>query len=155
MFTKNQSGITLVEIIIAVSIFVLIAVIAVSALSSLSSKEVLQKSTDQGVALLEKARALTLSSENNDSYGVHADTQSLTLFSGVTYDENDPLNQEIVLNPRVEISSISLNGAGSDVFFQKLTGKTDTHGDIVLSLLKDGSMTKVIHINETGIIESN
>ena len=72
----------------------------------------------------------TLSSKDFSQYGVHFEEQKVVLFKGAIFTEPNSNNKEVKISSPVEIYNISLNGGGSNVVFQKLTGKTNEYGTI-------------------------
>lgn len=102
---------------------------------------------------LREARALTLASKNDAQWGVHLASSSITLFEGASYDAGDASNVNINLNPLVTLATITLEGGGSDVVFDRLTGSTPQSGTTTLSLIASSTMTRTIVIYETGVVE--
>lgn len=150
-FPIFKTGVTLIEIIIAISIFVLLSTLGMGAFSSFKKNTDLSSAADTVLTFLIQARSKTLSAENAAYHGVHFENDKIVFYSGSVYAAGDPLNQEIALPSTVEISSVTLLGGGSDVLFQKLTGETDNSGTIVLHLKSDVSKTKTITIQKIGL----
>ncbi|MFA5838809.1 MAG: hypothetical protein WC849_02630 [Candidatus Paceibacterota bacterium] len=145
---------SLIEIILSIAIVIVILLITINLFSNYNEKQVLDNSTEKVLSLLKEARSLTLSSMADSFYGVHMEQGFVTLFKGGVYVQNNPENKVNKIDEKTKISLISLNGGGSDVVFQKLTGKTNQYGTINISLF-DLSKTKVLQINQTGLIEKN
>ena len=152
MYKKN--GMSLLEIILSIAIAVIVLLITISLFSNYNEKQVLDNSIEKTFSILKEARSLTLSSRDDSSYGVHIEQGSVILFKGTSYVSNDPNNKLNEIDKKTIISLINLNGGGSDVVFQKLTGKTSQYGTINVSL-SDLSKTKVLEIGQTGLIEKN
>ena len=79
----------------------------------------------------------------------------VVLFKGAGYSSGAQDNISLTLNEEVKISAIALTGGGSDVVFKKLTGATTQNGTVTLASIRDGTKTKVITIEATGIAYSN
>jgi len=152
---KNK-GISLVEIVIVISIIVIICAITIVSLSSFKNGQVLRNTAVDIVSMLNKARQNTLSSINSNNYGVHFETNKMTLFIAPTYTQGVGTNEVINFNSVVNIPvSGGINvGGGSDVIFQRLTGET-IGGTIVIQQTSNATKQKTITISKTGIISSN
>tara|TARA_Y100000031_G_scaffold111703_1_gene123183 strand:+ start:14290 stop:14823 length:534 start_codon:yes stop_codon:yes gene_type:complete len=146
-----KRGLTLIEIIIAISILLVISTLGLNAFTSFKKATDITSSSDTVLSQLIQARSKTLSAEYGEQYGVHFEVDRATFFKGATYSPSDLDNQELILPVTVEISSISLSGSGSDVLFKKLTGETDNDGTITMNLKSDTSKTRTIVIRETGL----
>lgn len=148
-----MKGFTLIEIIVAIAIVLIIAVFSFISLSAFRENQSLKNAVNETVSLINQARSQTLSSQEFSQYGVHFETSRAVLFKGAVFLEPSADNIIFNLPSLVEISGISLNGGGADLIFQKLTGKTDEFGIIVLRAKNDISKTKTIEIKNTGIID--
>lgn len=148
-----QKGFTLIEILIVITIIAVISTLIFVSFSRFNSTQTLNGTTQTVLSILDEARALTLASKNNLSYGVHFESSKVVLFGGTTYSATDPDNDVTTLNNRVTISDISLNGGVQDVLFDKLTGKTGQNGTVTVTLTFDASRFKIIKIGTTGVSE--
>lgn len=150
-------GFLLIEIIIVIAIIAIIVSISLPSLNAFRNRQALVNTTEDIVSLLNTARIQTLSSLNGNFYGVHFTSTTATLFSGGTYDSGDITNKVINFDSFVILpaANISLNGAGVDVNFNRLTGDTSQYGTITLQLTSDSATQKVITVNKTGVISSN
>lgn len=148
-----QKGFTLIEIIIVIVILVGISILIFASFSRFNSTQTLNGTTQTVLSILDEARALTLASKNNLSYGVHFESSKVVLFDGTTYSASDPDNDVTTLNNRVTISDISLSGGVQDVLFDKLTGKTSQNGMVTITLISYASRFKTINIGTTGVSE--
>lgn len=140
------------EMLIVVAVAILLLVIITAAFSSFRDTQALNGSVEEIVAAINKARSSTLSSQNSLQHGIHFESGRVVIFQGAAFSASDPANEEIKFSPFVEISLIALNGGGSDMVFQKLTGKTDQYGAITLRVRKNTSDTKIISVKSTGVV---
>ncbi len=147
----SKRGFSIIEILIALGIFVVLSSGVWGAFSSFKKAVDLRSAADVVFDTLSEARSKTVSAENGERHGVHFETESVTLFQGASFIEGDTFNQKRELPPTVEISSIALS-AGSDALFKKLTGETDNDGTIMLRLKSDISKTKTVVIQKTGLV---
>ena len=150
---NNQSGLTIIEIMIAVSVIVVLATLSFQVFNVFIKRQALDKDAQKIASMLKEARSATLASRANSVYGVHFVATRTVMFRGTVFIESDSNNRELSLNPRVQITATNLNGGGSDIIFDRLTGATDQYGSITLSLVASTSITKIISIEETGIVE--
>jgi len=150
-----MKGFTLIELLLSLAIVGILVAVGVTSFSAQNRGETLQQEADKIVSLLGAARADTLAAREGTQYGIHFEEQRAVLFSGAAYSASAAGNRAQALHREVKISAISLFGGGSEVFFQKLTGKTAQSGTVTLSLVSDASKTKVITIAGTGVAYSN
>lgn len=142
----------MIEVIVGSAILAFIVAIALGGLSGLRKTTVLDSAAENGISLLSEARAKTLSSEDQTVYGVHFETSQMVLFKGLIYSATDPGNKTTVLHSEVEISNIALNGGGSEVIFQRLTGDTIQYGTVTFRLKVDFAQNRTITIGQSGDI---
>ncbi len=148
------AGITLVELLIVIAIFLVLLVLTTRTFSSANANKALDTETQHVVAELNRARSLTLASKNKRAYGVHFATTSLTTYVGPTYEVGSSTNDVILLNGSVQIASTSFAGGGSKVLFERLTGETANVGTIIISLVSNASSTRTVTIYGTGLVET-
>ena len=149
MKIRFAQAFTLLEILIVVAIAGIIALIAFGAFTSFNRTAAVNSAVQIAISALEEARTKTLASQNQSVYGVHFDTESVTVFVGNTYDPFSPDNRVRTFPTPVTVTNISLNGGGSDVVFKRLSGVTDQFGSIDLS--SASSMVRTVTIDKTGI----
>lgn len=155
MELKTDKGFTLVEIIVIITITVLIVGGITASFSVFSNNKILEVTASEVLSELDEARALTLASYDNTVYGLHIESDKITIFKGSIYSPIDVDNKITKLSARISISNISLFDGGDDIVFQRLTGKTNNYGALTISLVSDPAKTKIITIQESGIIESD
>jgi prepilin-type N-terminal cleavage/methylation domain-containing protein len=144
-----MKGFTLIEIIIVVVILAVLTAMALTSFSSFRQNQTLNSDTNKIVSVINEARSKTLSSQDFSQYGVHMESSRVILFKGAVYPSGGI--STTTLSAILEISGISLNGGGSDIVFQKITGKTDQYGTLIIRVKADASKTKTINISSTGI----
>lgn len=147
-----KKGVSFVELITALAILAILASIVTNFFSGFRESKVLDTGIEDVASLLNEARLSTLSSKSGSQYGVHFETSRLVFFRGSSFTEPDVNNKEVILNSALEIPNISLNGGGSDVVFERLTGKTDQYGTITMRVKNNPSRSIIITIEQTGIV---
>src|SRR3989338_580744 len=105
-------GFSLIEILIVIAIFTVVASVGVSPLLRFKKANDLSAALETGVSLLLEARTKTLSSEGGSRYGVHFESARITLFSGDAFAEGAAGNKAAPIPSSVEIQDISLLGGG-------------------------------------------
>ena len=154
---KYRGGTTLIEVLVVVVIVMIIAGIVFLSFSSFRYGQALPNDVDEVTALLNEARSRTISADAGAQYGVHFDADKAVLFVGNTYTVGAAGNKQVIVNPMIQITSVFLNGGGTNVVFDKLTGETSQYGTLV-EKYNDGSVNpphKTITISKTGLVSSD
>lgn len=146
---ERQRGFTLIEILVSISILLIIMAVTIFSLTTLSKKVEIDSTSQNILSTLRLAQSKTLASENETKYGVHFETAKYVLFSGPTYSSSATDNKVYNLTDS-QISTISLNGGGSEVIFDRIRGTTSNYGTVVIRLTTDVAQTKTININSSG-----
>ena len=149
----TEFGFTLVEMLVVVAVVATVAALGFSAFYSTNVAQALEKDTARVVASIERARSLTLSSSAHRQYGVHVEANKVTIFPGASYSSGNVENQLELLTTPVNISSYALSGGGSDIVFDRLTGKTNNAGTITVSLISSSTVLHIITVRSTGLVE--
>lgn len=151
--SRFSGGFTVLEILFVLLIIVILATISFSSFSNLNKRELLEKETLKILSIIQDARSLTLSSKNSSQHGVYFNVDSVVSFAGDVFNPSNPENTTTNLSSRISISSINLEGGGSETVFERLSGKTSQFGTIKISLLSDVNSSTTIRIFETGLSE--
>lgn len=149
-----QKGFSLMEIVVVIAIMSMIGTFVVIAYAKFNSSQALEKDALQVISVLNQARSLTLSSKGNSQYGVHFGSSEVVLFTGENFQSEAESNIPVALNRLVSVSA-DLSGGGSEVVFERLTGRTAQSGTVALSLLGEATSTRSLIIYETGVVEEN
>lgn len=142
--SNNNSGFTLLELLLSVAIISLLAGISLPVYRTLIKKNDLDVATNTIVSSLRRAQTLSRAVDGDISWGLNAQNGSITLFKGTTYAARDANFDEIFEVP----STISISGQAETVF-TKFYGLPQTTGTINLSTEGD---SKSISINAKGAI---
>lgn len=151
-FQFLMGGLTLIEIIIAASIFLIVSIIGWGVFSSFKKTNDLNTVADQAFAFLVEARSKTLSAENALEHGVHFESNSITFFQGALYTPGASSNQVLLMPTTVEMATTTLAGNGADVVFKRLTGETDNIGTVAFRLASDTAKVKIVTVEKTGLV---
>lgn len=155
---NNKRGFTLIELLMVIVIIGIISLISFPKLTDFKNEQTLKNTTEDVMALLNKAKSDSLSSLNSSNYSVHFETDRMVYFIGDIYSENSSGNEIIYFEPQVNIPTtggINLNGGGNNVIFSKLAGNVIGYGTIIIQMTSDETRQKTITIEKTGAISSN
>ena len=132
-----KNGFTLIEMLVVLSIFILMAGAVLSALMDSFQEYSFQDEQDTLVSTLQKARSDAMNNvcigvcSGGQNHGVHFESNRYIIFQGNIYNPIDVTNEIIPYSP-----SVSLHGL-SDVVFSRFSGNASTtpedKWDIVLS----------------------
>src|SRR3989344_4820059 len=150
---SSARGVSLVETLVVIGILAIMAALTFETYVSVDVNKALDTDAERIVAELSHARSLTIGSKNSTPWGVHIASTSVTLFAGDTYVEGENGNVVSSLHPKVEVSSISLDGGAVSIVFQRLAGDTTTTGTITLSSVASSSIARTITIYGTGMAD--
>lgn len=89
---QNQ-GFNILELIIVMTIIILISAIVMLKPIDFQREQSLKNTTENIMALLNKAKSDSFSSLNSNNYGVHFNYGNMIYFSGGTFSKNDANNQ--------------------------------------------------------------
>ena len=153
--TITASGITLLEILVALAIIAVLATIIFSVFHNFSDSASINSAAEAGITALSDARSRTLSSKNASQYGVHFASSSLVIFKGAVYSALGQDNEEKLLPAGTEISVINLAGGGVNVAFKRLTGETDSYGTTTFRLINKPTATRDVVILSSGAVKIN
>lgn len=151
MIKLKQKGFSLIEIIAVVAIGLILISVVLFSFSSFRNSKIIDVSADQVFSVINEARVKSVSSEDYSRFGAHFEVGKVIFFKGDSYVSQSPANVETELSPLVEITDISLSDGGSNIVFQKLTGKTGNYGSLRIRLKSDNSKYKTISVKSTGI----
>jgi prepilin-type N-terminal cleavage/methylation domain-containing protein len=148
-----KKGFTLLEMMIAIAIFMMIASLVLTAFSNFRARETLNASLEKVLAGFSRARLDSISSRGDSLYGVYILSNEVIYFKGASFPGlNDANNVIFTLPAPIEIANISLNGGGSTVVFQHITGKTTNYGTFSVRVRSDTSISKLITVNQSGAV---
>lgn len=149
--TRASRGFTLLEIIIVISILAILLSIILPSLTNFRQKSILNTETQEMTTLINKARLSSMSSKNDQQYGIHFEAGKIVLFEGTTYTAGAGTNEEHLFNTALTLAPITINGGGAETVFQKITGSTNQNSTTTLKVVTNTSASTTIIILPSGI----
>lgn len=147
---------TLVELLIVIGVSSVLVGISAGVYITLDRRSSVDTEARKVESILNLARSRALASEGEQSYGVRIVTGGVgeyILFPGDAYIASNPDNEKFEIHPKVSLGLLELNGGGSDIVFERLTGGTSQFGSLVLREVGDPSNIATLCIDGTGVIE--
>jgi len=143
-------GFTLLELLIVIAVLGVLLAIIVPSLASFRQKSILNTETQELVTVINRARLLSVSSKNDDQFGVHFDSSHVVLFQGSAYIIGDPANETHTFDSSLTLSS-TVTGGGSNVVFEKVTGATSQNATTTL-LVTSTTASSTVLVYPSGIV---
>ncbi|MBD3311548.1 MAG: hypothetical protein GF349_03560 [Candidatus Magasanikbacteria bacterium] len=145
----NNSGVSIVELLVVVGITLILAATAVPIYGNLQVSAQINENSAQIVQAMRIAREKSVSGNNNSRYGVKFESDRYILYQGSSYpSRNSDYDREVVLNEALVISSTFTN---DEINFSKGSGLPDQSGTTTLKhRLGDQA---VIFVNQYGLVE--
>jgi prepilin-type N-terminal cleavage/methylation domain-containing protein len=150
---RGKKGFTLVEVIITVSLFVLMAGMGVGAYFQYYLLSLMNADINNTVTLMRETRFKALKNPSSDDYGIHIDpsTKTITGFQNV-YNPANTGNTDLKLG-QLDVLDLNLSpdiGETNEILFETQTGKTENYGDFTIG---EENFSYTITINREGVIE--
>lgn len=146
----TSHGFTVLELLIVISILAVLLTIVVSSFSSFRRSSVLNTEVQELVTVINRARLLSVSSKNDQQFGVHLESGKVVLFEGSTYSAGASTNETHTFNSMLTLSPVVVSGGGAEVLFEKVTGATAQNATTTLLVTGTTASTTVV-IRPTGV----
>lgn len=151
-----KRGFTLVELLLVIGIFAILATIFSLTFFSTVNRSYRTAAEEVLIADLKSVQASAMSGEGQsgvsvDGWGLIVNNQNTyTLFPGLVYDQNNPLNYTTTLRPGITISS---NFPSSSVIFNHASGEVKDFVDGSNTFtLSDQNGSSIIRLNRYGAV---
>lgn len=159
MNKKNNSGFTLIEIIIVIAILGFLSTIAVFDFFAFKENSDLNNNVQEFVSVLKLAQNKAISAENNSQYGVYIDTSDspnqYVLFKGPSYALRIASDDRTYsLQNTMEFYDTNLGG-GYEIVFTKTTGAPEEFGSISIRVKASPNNNKTIYLTNSGTVSFN
>lgn len=149
----KKQGFTVIELLVVCGIALMLASVSVSTFASFSDYQNIDKNIDVVVSYLQKARNQTINAQNDSQFGVQFASSSVALFQGTSYNSSAASNVVYNISEKVVLSSLSLTGGTTTVYFSQITGKPSATGTALFKLKNNASTTKTVIIYGSGLVE--
>ncbi len=150
----TRSGFTALEIVIVISILGVLIATIIPSFVTFRQKSILNTETMELLTTINRARLLSVSSKNDNQFGVYFESGKIVLFQGTTYVATSTTNEEHIFDLSLTIATTTINGGGSEVVFQKITGATTQNATTTLLVTGTTASTTVL-ILQTGVATIN
>ncbi len=147
MYQRNKkiNGFTLVEVLITVALFAILAGFAAPAFSSYQLRNDVDIASITLAQSVRRAQALAMGVDGDSQWGVAVAPGAVTIFRGDTFATRDTDYDEVIdLNPNVSVTGLA------EVTFAKLTGDPSTTGDVTFSA---NARTVTVTITGQGVVD--
>lgn len=142
----NEKGFTLLEVLLSVIILSIVAGLSLPVMASFDGRNDLDV-TAQSIAMqLRRAGTYSRGANGDSQWGVHAQSDSVTLFRGATYASRDSSYDETIPIP----TSFTVSSTG-DLVFSKVDGSPSSNGSITLTNTNSNE-TRTITVNAKGMV---
>lgn len=150
---RNHRGLSLMEIMITISIFILVAGAGIGSYYRYYKNALINTEVDNVLTLIKNTRFKALKNATASDYGVYLDQTADSLIS--FKNSYIPGNTEnIILKlDQLHILNLSLNpsiGSTNTILFEKQTGKTANTGSFSVG---ENSFSYIININSQGVVD--
>ena len=147
---KHSRGFTMIEMLVVIVIMSVLASVILPSLLNFRRSSLLNTETQEVVTLVNRARLLSVSSKNDERFGVHFEPSKLVLFQGATYTDGVATNEEHYFDSAIS-SATSINGGGSEILFAKVTGAASQTATTTL-LFTGTTASSTVLIRKSGVV---
>ncbi len=144
-----NKGFTLIEILVSVAVIVLLGSAGLVSFNTSRNARDLTTGTQTVLSVFRLAQSKTLAGENDSTWGIRLTSSQIELFQGNTYAGGSNI-KAYALPSSLQITSISLNGGGSEVVFTRVTGETTQSGTFTISVAAAPTNSTGITIDSSG-----
>lgn len=148
---KNTHAFTVIELIIVVAILGVLMTIITSSFANFHRNSILNTEAINLVTLINKARVLSISAKNDTQYGVHLESGKAVLFEGGAYSPSSSTNETHIFETGLTLSNITVQGGGTEIVFNKITGSTSNSATTTLLITGTTASTTVV-VMGTGVV---
>ena len=152
LFLQSKTrGITAIGVLIAIGIIGMMSSIVLSAFGQFRARQTLDASVEEVLAAFSAAHLDTVSSKNDDTYGVNLKNGEVIYFKGGVYPgDNDVNNMHFVLPGGIEVANVSLNGGGNYIYYKRLSGATNYFGTFDVQVRSNTNLKTTVTVNQSG-----
>lgn len=154
-----KKGLTLIELLVVVSILAILLVLGTVIFGSFARKDQVLVEAKKIESIINEAKIKTtagfsLAGNQALNFGVYFQTDRYFLFPGLTFDAQNPNNQEFTLPGTIEIKWIFL--PSQSIVFEKVSGEVagfDPSQNYLILSDKNSQQEKKISVNRLGKVK--
>lgn len=150
---KGVRGATFLEVLVVMAVFGIIAAAISPMFSGIFYRRFVDLAAAGAADALREAQFSAMTGLTPGSFGVHFEGGQYVFFRGAAYLAGAPENVAHQLESGVAITSVNLNGGGSDIIFSDVRGQPDRDGAVVFSGGEGLELT--VSINPAGTVDVN
>ncbi|MDD5639503.1 MAG: prepilin-type N-terminal cleavage/methylation domain-containing protein [Candidatus Pacebacteria bacterium] len=121
-----MKGFTMIELLLTIAMVVILIGITIPFFSQFS-KNNLQIDSEMVVDSIRTAKLSAISQKNNSGWGVHFQSEKITIFKGISFEM-----REISFDEEIDISDNYIFSGVNDIFFSPFNGIPNKTGVIVM-----------------------
>lgn len=152
----NKNGVSLIELVVVMAILVMTFMASFSLQTTFLADSYVDVRTQDLMQSIRLAQMRAITGFSDSAWGVYFNEDaggtddSFTVFKGVSYAARDVSYDSVTDFPEsLSLANISLNGGGSELVFEKISGETADFGSVEIS---SGDLINTISINAIGVI---
>ena len=138
----------MLEIVIVMGLLLAVALVVLPATIAQIGQVKADSVANDAASLIFSTQQQAYARDNNKDYGIKLNTDNYIYYVGISYGFAEASNT-VTFSPNITISSISLNGGGSEIRFASGSFKTSQYGSFNVS---DGNSTYAVKVNKEGLI---
>jgi len=147
----NKSGFTLIEVLIVVAVMGILSVIMINGYVSFQKSNELSENSKIVISFMRETQKNSISQKLGKKWGIKIEgNDTFTIFEDPW--ETSVSKKSYNLPPSLQFDNFSINGGGSFIIFNKITGETDNYG----TASQDGANSIAFRISrkqETGFVK--
>jgi prepilin-type N-terminal cleavage/methylation domain-containing protein len=146
MADYSKKGFTLVEVLMVISLFAVVAYFSVPVVRSFQANNDSRIGVNSVAQALRRAQLLSQAVAGDSSWGVSIQVGRVVVFKGTDY----ATGRDAAFDEELEISPSLTPSGVSEVIFTKLSGTPETTGDIILTTAYGSS--EAVNLNGKGTV---
>jgi len=143
-FKQKTLGFTLIELLLLTALIASLSVMSAPFFARFLNQNSVENATQQFLGSFHKAQMYAISGKQNDNWGVHYATNTITLYKGATF-----ASRTVAFDETFSVPAGTTVSSFSDVNFTRATGIPDAAKTITISA--PGNNSNVVTINAQGV----
>lgn len=144
-------GFTAIELAVVVAIMAILLTVVILSFKTFRYTIAINTETEDTASFINRARANTISSKNDQQFGVHFQNDRIVMFQGTTYSAGASTNETHMLNSAISATT-TVYGGGVDMVFQKVTGTTAQNSTTTLFVSGGAVASTTVVVYPTGVV---